>query len=99
VQIPVVLRGSDASGRRFFDRTEVVSLDERGARVRTRFLLNPGAVISVRLETEDGAKAMRVVWRGEPGSFYEGMVGMEFVEPTDGWKLESLRARWGARKF
>ena len=98
VQMPVVLRGTDAAGRDFFDRTEVVSIDERGARVRTRFLLNPGAVISVQLQTEEEAKAMRVVWRGEAGSFYEGMVGMEFVEPTEFWNLESLRARWGARK-
>ena len=86
-------------GRHFFDRTEVISIDERGARVRSRFLLKAGAVVTVQLPTEEEAKTMRVVWSAEPGTFYEGMIGVEFVESTESWNLESLRARWGARRF
>ena len=98
VQMPVVVRGKDAADREFFDRTEVVSIDANGARIRTRFLLNPGAILSVQLPTEEDPKLMRVVWRGEPDSFYAGMVGVEFAEPGESWNLESLRVRWGARK-
>lgn len=99
VQIPVVLQGTDAAGRRFFDRTEVVSIDAHGGRARTRFLLKVGAEITILLPTEDNAKRLRVVWRGEADSFYEGMVGLEFADPDESWDLERLRARWGARRF
>jgi hypothetical protein len=99
VQIPVVLRGTDAAGRDFFDRGEVVSIDERGGRVRTRFLLKVGTEVTIQLPSEENTKRLRVVWRGEAGSFYEGMIGVEFVEPEETWNLESLRARWGARAF
>lgn len=99
VQIPVVLRGTDAAGRDFFDRAEVVSIDERGGRVRTRFFLKVGAEVTIQLPSEENTKRLRVVWRGEAGSFYEGMIGVELVEPDATWNLETLRARWGARAF
>ncbi len=99
VQMPVVLRATDSLGRQFFERTEVVSIDERGARIRSRFFLNPGAEVTVQLPTEGQAKTMRVVWSGEPGSFYEGTFEVEFTDGAASWNLEGLRARWGARKF
>lgn len=97
--MPVVLRGTDAAGRDFFDRAEVVSVDERGGRARTHFLLKVGAEVTVQVPSEDKAKRMRVVWRGEAGSFYDAMIGLEFVEADESWNLESLRARWGNRRF
>lgn len=99
VQIPVVLRGKDASGRDFFDRTEVVSIDERGARAQTRFVLNVGAEVSIELPGEKSLKRLRVVWRGEPEGLYAGMLGLEFTDPQDMWDLENLRVRWGARNY
>jgi hypothetical protein len=96
--MPVVLRGKDAAGREFFDRTEVVSIDERGARMRTRFLLSLGAEVTVEFPNQQDPKRMRVVWRGEADSFYEGLTGVEFVEESGSWNLESLRARWGGRR-
>ena len=97
VQIPVVLRGVDASGRDFFDRAELVSIDEHGARVRTRFLLSVGAEFQVQFPRENTAKRVRVVWQGEHGSVLGGIVGIELVDPSEGWNAEALRARWGAR--
>lgn len=97
--MPVVLRGTDATDREFFDRAEIVSIDDRGARAHTRFILQVGAEVTVELPAEEQTRRMRVVWRGEAASFYEGMIGLEFVEPDDSWNLESLRIRWGARKF
>jgi hypothetical protein len=99
VQIPVVLRGTDAAGRDFFDRAEVVSIDERGGRARTRFALNVGTEVTMQLPSEENAKRLRVVWSGEAESYYEGMIGLEFVEAGETWNLETLRARWGARGF
>lgn len=99
VQIPVVLQGTDASGRDFFDRTEIVSIDQRGARIRTRFHLKLGVEFEVQLPTEKETKRLRVVWQGEGESLHEGMVGGEFVDPNESWNLETLRAKWGAREF
>ena len=99
VQIPVVLRGKDSSGMDFFDRAEVVSIDEHGARAHTRFLLNVGAEVTVELPGEKSLKRMRVVWRGEAEGFYAGMIGVEFVEPQETWDLENLKGRWGARNY
>lgn len=97
VQMPVVLRGTDAAGRGFFDRAEVVSLDPRGARMRTRFLLNIGSEVNIQLPQDPQARRLRVVWRGDEGSLYEGMVGMEFLDPTESWDLDVLRTHWGSR--
>jgi hypothetical protein len=99
VQIPVVLRGTDSSGRDFFDRAEVVSIDDRGARAHTRFLLKVGAEVSIELPGEEKLKRMRVVWSGEAAGFYAGMIGLEFVDPEETWNLESLKARWDARNY
>jgi len=93
VQMPAVLRGTDVSGRHFFDRGEAVAIDQFGARVRTRFKLKPGAEIYVGLPTERDEKLMRVVWSGDPESFYEWMIGVEFVEPDATWSAETLRVR------
>ena len=97
--MPVILRGTDTAGRDFFDRAEVVSVDERGGRARTRFLLKVGAEVTIQVPSEDKTKRMRVIWQGEAGSFQEAMIGLEFVEAVEAWNLESLRARWGDRRF
>ncbi|MBZ5514104.1 MAG: PilZ domain-containing protein [Acidobacteriia bacterium] len=99
VRMPVVLRGCDAAGREFFDRAEIVSIDERGARAQTRFQLQTGAEVTVELPAKDRPRRMRVVWSAEAASFYEGMVGLEFVDADDSWDLESLRLRWGIRNY
>ncbi len=88
-----MLRGADAGGREFFDRGEVVSVDRFGARVRTRFRLEVGAPVTLEIPTEPEAKAMRVVWRGEGGGFYDGMVGVKFADAKDGWNELTLKVR------
>jgi hypothetical protein len=97
--MPVVLRGTDAAGRDFFERVEVVSIDQRGGRVRTRFFLRVGEEVTLVVPKEEKAKRMRVVWRGEPGGFYEGLIGLEFVEAEESWDPEVLRMRWESEDF
>jgi hypothetical protein len=93
-RIPVILLGKDAAGREFFDRSEMVSLDSRGGRVRTRFSIRPGTILEVQLTNEKVTKRLRVVWQGDRSSLYEGMIGLEFADPNDTWNLRMLRARW-----
>lgn len=99
VRIPVVLKGTDLSGRDFFDRTEVVSADGHGARLRTRFALKVGSDVEVQLPSEKTSKRLHVVWRGEAGTLYEGMIGVEFLDPNDSWNIETLKVQWGSRGF
>ena len=99
VQIPVILRGTDAAGRDFFDRAEIVSIDARGGRARTRFNLKVGTEVTVQLPSQEDTLRLRVVWNGEAGSYYEGMVGLEFVEAEVTWNPETLRLGWGERRF
>ena len=98
IQTRAVLQGTDASSRDFFERTEVLSFDQRGARVRTRFLLNPGSEVELQLPTEKGPKRLRVVWQGETGTLFAGMVGLELVDPNDNWDTATLRSQWEARE-
>lgn len=100
VQLPVIVRGTDSGGRGFFDRAQIVSLDARGARLHTRFHLKEGSQVIVEMPApDDSHKPMRVVWSGEAGGFYDGVVGLELVTPEDVWDVEALRIQWGARNY
>lgn len=99
LQTSAVLKGTDTSSRDFFERTEIVSFDQRGARVRTRFLLAPGSEVEVQLATEKEPKRLRVVWRGEPETLFAGLVGLELADPNDTWDPSTLRAQWEVREF
>lgn len=99
VRLSAVLKGTDAAGREFFERTTVVSFDPRGARVRSRFLLSEGASVELQLATEKEPKRLRVVWCGEPDGLYAGMIGLELLNPEDTWSAGTLRAQWDAREF
>ncbi len=92
VRIPVVLRGTDEGGRDFFDRSEIISLSQHGARLRTRFLLKVGTQVKLQLPSEHETKRLRVVWRGDAASFEMGLMGVEFVDPNDSWGVGILPA-------
>jgi hypothetical protein len=93
VKIEVVLRSTDEAGRDFFDRSEVISVDRNGARLRTRFQLKIGSEFELQLPGENETKRMRVVWRGDVGSFEAGVVGAEFVNPIESWDDKTLQTR------
>ncbi len=81
----------------FFDRAQIVSIDDGGARVHTRFHLKPGSDVTVEIPGDETQKTFRVIWSGDPGGFFDGMVGLEFADHHDSWEVESLKVRWTAR--
>lgn len=99
LHMPVVLKGTDAGGREFFERTEIVSVDQRGARVRTRFSLRSGTEVVIQLSTETEGKRLRVVWQGDSGSLHGGLAGLEIADSIDSWSPATLKAQWEAREF
>jgi hypothetical protein len=92
VQMQVVLRSTDEAGRDFFDRSEIVSIDQHGARLRTRFRLKVGTEFELQLPGTNTPKRLRVIWRGDAGSFEAGLMGAEFVDPNDSWDDRILQA-------
>ncbi len=91
--MPALLTGTDEAGRHFFDRGEVLFIDQRGARIRTRILLKIGAEVQVQLPNENETRNLRVVWRGEAGGFEAGMAEVEFLDPRETWNVETLRSQ------
>ena len=92
-QIPIVIKGTDARGRTFFDRGAIILVDAHGARMRARFQLKVGAEIQVQLPNEETLSRMRVAWRGDVASFEEGLVGAELADTNETWDAEALAAR------
>ena len=92
VRVQVVMRSTDEEGRDFFDRSEIISVDQNGARLRTRFRLKVGSEFELQLPDTNATKRLRVVWRGDKGSFEAGLVGAEFVDPNDSWDDKILQA-------
>ncbi len=93
----MILRGKDVAGRDFFDRAQIVSIDDAGARIHTRFQLNPGSEVTVEIPGDETRKRFRVAWSGDPMGLYDGMVGLEFFDAEDTWQVENLRVRWAPR--
>lgn len=95
----MILRGKDSAGRVFFDRAQIVSIDDAGARIHSRFHLAEGSQVTVELPGEGNPKQFRVAWSGDPDGFYDGMVGLEFIDAHDSWQVENLRVRWAPRNL
>lgn len=93
VQLPAVLRGMDERGRAFFERTEIILVDQHGARVRTRFLLRVGDEVGLELTYGHEVKRLRVIWRGAEGTPEAGLVGTEFVDLSFSWSGALLNPR------
>ncbi len=99
VHLAAVLRGTDAAGRNFFDRAAIISVDQRGARVRTRFALRVGSEVEIQVSDEKKSKRFRVVWQGQEGSLQEGLAGIEFINKDESWDSKLLQFQWEGQNF
>jgi len=61
MELPIVLSGTNISGREFVEDTRTLVLSQRGAKIISRYALAPGQILSIRcLKTGEDA-AVRVV--------------------------------------
>jgi hypothetical protein len=87
-EIPIVLLGTDATGKVFSEETNTVVLSRHGAGVVTRYRFSPDELLTLRLPGTAKEAAIRLVGQigGEPGRY---VYGVTFVDPDpDFWPME-----------
>jgi len=90
----VVLSGMDADGFNFAEETETVSVSKYGLSVRTSYNLALGQELSIRTTDKNRVAQFQVVCVGEPGTRGDGLVGMEWVEPSRFWGIQFPADEW-----
>ncbi len=95
VSIPIVLRGKEATGREFRERTRAVALNNHGAKVVTAHQLLPGSELVIENPSAGLAAVGTVVWSGErrtPKDPFE--IGVQLAKPGNVWGLEFPPENW-----
>jgi len=91
IALPVLLTGTDVSGRPLDQRVMTVNISRRGAMLEgIHGLLEPGDTISLaRLHKKE---RFRVTWVGEEDTPAEGQIGVAAVDPKTSFWNEVLEA-------
>jgi PilZ domain len=87
-ELPIVLLGTDATGKVFSEETNTVVLSRHGAGVVTRYRFSPDERLTLRLPSSAKEAEIRLVGQigGEPGRY---VYGVTFVDPNpDFWAME-----------
>ena len=87
-ELPIVLLGTDATGKVFSEETNTVVLSRHGAGVVTRYRFSPDERLTLRLPSLAKEAEIRLVGQigGEPGRY---VYGVTFVDPNpDFWPME-----------
>jgi hypothetical protein len=87
-ELPIVLLGTDATGKVFSEETITVVLSRHGAGVVTRYRFSPDERLTLRLPSLAKEAEIRLVGQigGEPGRY---VYGVTFVDPNpDFWPME-----------
>lgn len=91
----IVLSGDDADGFSFAEETETVTVSKHGLTVRSRYNLALGEELSVKTKEKNRVAQFQVVWVGKEGTPNEGLVGLEWVEPSRFWGIEFPPDQYG----
>jgi hypothetical protein len=87
-EIPIVLLGTDTTGKMFLEETKAVVLSRHGAGVVSRYRFSPDELLTLRLPDSNQEAEIRFVGQigGEPGRY---IYGVAFVEGDPHfWPLE-----------
>jgi len=89
-ELPIVLLGTDATGKVFSEETKTVVLSRHGAGVVTRYRFSPDELLTLRLTGTAKEAAIRLIGQigGEPGRY---VYGVAFVDPDpdpEFWPME-----------
>lgn len=87
-ELPVVLLGTDTTGKVFSEETKTVVLSRHGAGVVSRYRFTPDEILTLRLPDSTKEAVVRLVGQigGEPGRY---VYGLAFVEPDPNfWPME-----------
>jgi hypothetical protein len=91
IALPVLLTGTDVSGRPLDQRVTTVNVSRRGAQLAgIHGMLRPGDTIALaRLHKKE---KFRVTWAGEEGTVAEGQIGVAALDPNSSFWDEVLEA-------
>jgi hypothetical protein len=87
-EIPIVLVGTDATGKVFSEETRTVVLSRHGAGIVSRYAFAPDELLTLRLPGSTEQAEIRLVGEigGQPGSY---IYGVTFVDPDPHfWPVE-----------
>lgn len=87
-EVPIVLLGTDTTGKVFSEETKTVVLSRHGAGILSRYALAPDELLTLRLPGSTEQAEVRLVGKigGQPGSY---IYGVTFVDPDPHfWPLE-----------
>ena len=87
-ELPIILLGSDATGKVFAEQTKTVVLSRHGAGVVSRYRFAPDEVLTLRLPGTAREADVRLVGQigGEPGRY---VYGLAFADATlEFWPIE-----------
>lgn len=92
---PVILTGRDASGQTFREETETATVNLQGCKLRTRYQILVGMLVSIENPgTGESGKAI-CVWVGEtPAGQRERDIAIQLLNPGNIWGLENPPADW-----
>ena len=87
-EVPIVLLGTDTTGKVFSEETKTVVLSRHGAGIVSRYALTPDELLTLRLPGSTEQAEVRLVGNigGQPGSY---IYGVAFVDPDPHfWPME-----------
>lgn len=87
-EVPIVLLGTDTTGKVFSEETKTVVLSRHGAGILSRYALAPDELLTLRLPGSTEQAEVRLVGNigGQPGSY---IYGVTFVDPDPHfWPVE-----------
>jgi hypothetical protein len=87
-ELPIVLLGTETTGKVFAEQTKTVVLSRHGAGVVSRYRFEPDGVLTLRLSGSEKEAEVRLVGQigGEPGRY---VYGVAFVDPDPQfWPIE-----------
>ena len=92
MRLPVTVSGVDVAGQPFTLPANVSEVSNLGARLEGVGRLRAGATITVAYRKNQGQ--FRIVWLGQPGTQWEGQIGLENLDPAKhvfgiGWPPEA----------
>lgn len=80
VRIPVIMTGVLPDGAPFTEETYVVSVSKFGAKLKSRYPLEPGMEVRLRSKARPEDALFHVVWSGREGTLSAGEVGIQYVK-------------------
>ncbi len=84
LSVPIVIRGKDAAGKSFIEKTATLLVNRRGAKVETRHSLVLGARLVVAIPHRKRVCPAIVVWSGTLQNEHRE-IGIDLGQPGDFW--------------